>query len=212
MIRNIIFDFGGVLLDLDYNKTFEALGSLMNLELSYDKLPAELSEVCLSFERGEFQYETFMWKIQKLSKLQITQPHLIIKAWNAMLLGWNSERLPWLLELKQKYNTYLLSNTNSLHIDWVRKDLKSKYGITDFEATYFDCVHYSHEMGMQKPNLDIYEEVILTHDLIPSESVFIDDNLENIEAARKTGLLAIHHDPKTEIIEMLPRYLSLLNF
>jgi len=208
MIKNIIFDFGGVLLNLDYNKTFDALGSLMGLELSYGELPEEMTELYLAFERGDMQYETFMWKIQKLSKKQITKPHLIIKAWNAMLLGWNPERLPWLLTVKEKYDTYILSNTNALHIDWVRKDLKSQYGVENFESTYFDCVHYSHEMGMQKPNLDIYQEVIKANGLDPSQSLFIDDNADNVAAAKKVGLHAVQHDPQTEIIEMLEGYIA----
>ena len=125
-----------------------------------------------------------------------------------MLLGWNPKRLPWLLELKETYHTYILSNTNAMHIDWVRKDLKKNHGVTDFESTYFDCVHYSHNMGMQKPDIRIFNEVIAANSINSNEALYIDDNKENVAAAASTGLHAVWHDPSLEIMDELPKYIN----
>ena len=211
-IKNIIFDFGGVLLNLDYQRTFDELGQLMGHNLSLTDMPADMQEVYLRYERGELQSENFMWHIQKLAKRQITQPHKIIKAWNAMLLGWNADRLPWLLSLRERYQVYLLSNTNDLHIKWVHKDLKQQHNITDFECTYFDNVYYSHEVGMQKPTAAIYELVLSDNDLSAAETIFVDDNAANVAAAAALGITAIQHDPSTEIMEQLPGYLAEASF
>jgi len=208
-IKNIIFDFGGVLLDLDYQRTFDELGKLMDMDLSLHGMPADMQEIYLRYERGEMKSETFMWNIQKLANRQITQPHKIIRAWDAMLLGWNPARLPWLLDLRKQYNTYLLSNTNDLHIQWVRKDLQQQHGITDFECTYFDNVYYSHEVGMQKPDPAIYQLVLEDNGLLPEETLFVDDNTANIAAAKELGIKAVEHDPDSEIMEQLDAYIAL---
>lgn len=211
MIKNIVFDFGGVLLDLHYERTFEALSDLMGVALDRQDIPEELATAFTKYEKGLLQTETFMWNIQKHAAKQITEPHKIIKAWNAMLLGWNADRLPWLLRLKEQYRTFILSNTNELHIQWVRKDLKAKHGLEDFESTYFEHVYYSHDMGMRKPDAVIYEAVLAERNLVAGETLFIDDTYENVLAAQSVGIRAIHHDPSLEIIDQLPKYLLEMN-
>ena len=207
MIKNIVFDFGGVLLDLNYELSFEALSSLMGRRLDKEHMPQQLSDVFLDYEKGLIQSETFMWNIQKYADRQIQEPHKIIQAWNAMLLGWNPDRLPWLLELRKTYRTFILSNTNELHIGWVRKDLQTQHGVEHFEDTYFEHVYYSHDMGMRKPDSNIYETVLQQSDLRASETLFIDDTLANVVAAQSVGIHAVQHDATTEIINMLPSYI-----
>lgn len=211
MIKNIVFDFGGVLLDLDYERTFQALSSLMGMPLDRNGLPEELATVFTKYEKGQLQTETFMWNIQKHAAKQITEPHKIIKAWNAMLLGWNAERLPWLLNLQGQYRTFILSNTNELHIQWVRRDLKSKHSVENFEETYFEHVYYSHDMGMRKPDAEIYQAVLADRDLVAAETLFVDDTYANVLAAQAVGISAVHHDPSMEIIDELPKYLLQAN-
>jgi len=210
-IKNIIFDFGGVLLNLDYNRTFEALSSLMNLDVTLHEMPQEFQEVYLKYERGEMKSETFMWNIQKLAQRPISRPHLIIKAWNAMLLGWNPDRLPWLEQQKKRYRTFILSNTNQIHIDWVRKDLKATHGIVEFEEKYFERVYYSHEMGTHKPYAEIYDQIISQSNLNPKETLFIDDSPANIVGAKRVGINAVLHNPELEIINMLEKYIRSVN-
>lgn len=210
MVKHIVFDFGGVLLNLDYQRTFDMLGDAMGRTLSYPDLSPEIHEVYLAFERGEMDRDYFINQL-KAHSAGSPSTETLIDAWNGMLLGWNPARLPWLLELRKTYGVYLLSNTNALHIDWVRKDLATNHGIRDFETRYFDHAYYSHDMGKQKPNLDIYEQVISETGVNPGETLFIDDNVDNIAAARRAGLNAVQHNPNTEIIEMLDGYIKAAN-
>ena len=209
MIKNIIFDFGGVLLDLDYEKTYSQLTEVMGVKMSGAHIPAQIFKVMLGYEKGEINTETFLWNLQKESTKLTPHPDKLIKAWNAMLLGWNADRFEFLLDLQEKeYRVFLLSNTNELHLEWVYRDLKTNHKITNFDTRFFDGTFYSHKMHLRKPEIDIYDRVIAEAELDPKESLFIDDNLDNIAAAKLAGLHAIHHDPKTEIIDQLPLYLN----
>jgi len=208
MIKNIIFDFGGVLLDLDYNKTYAELSKVMGLEIDAENIPAHIFKILLGYEKGEINTETFLWNLQKESQKLTPQPDKLIKAWNAMLLGWNSERFQFLVELRKKYNVYLLSNTNDLHLEWVKKDLKKTHKIKDFDTKYFDKTYYSHLMRARKPEPNIYNMVLEDAEILAEESLFIDDNAENVEGAKRVGIHAVIHDPKNEIIDQLPIYLK----
>lgn len=181
------------------------------MNLNKDSLPKELKDACDALEKGEMKPETFMWNIQKHSNNEISQPHKILKAWNAMLLGWNPERLPWLERQNKRYRTFILSNTNQIHIDWVRKDLKANHDVTDFEDKYFEKVYYSHDMGVHKPYVEIYEQVIADSNLDPKETLFIDDTPANIVGAKKAGFHAVLHNPELEIKDMLEKYIRSVN-
>ena len=91
MIKNIIFDFGGVLLDLDYELTYKALAEVTGIEMDAQSIPAQVFKVMLGYEKGEINTETFLWNLQKESTKLTPQPDKLIKAWNAMLLGWNAD-------------------------------------------------------------------------------------------------------------------------
>lgn len=208
MIKNIVFDFGGVLLNLDPELTFSQLSEVTGIKMTSADTPAHIFKVMLGYEKGEINTETFLWHLQKESTKLTPQPDKLIKAWNAMLLGWNPDRFEFLLELKKKYNVYLLSNTNELHIEWVLKDLKKNHKISDFESLFFDRVFYSHNMKMRKPEQAIYNTVIEETGIKAYETLFIDDNIANVSAAISAGWKALHHDPTTEIIDQLPKYLK----
>jgi len=208
MIKNIIFDFGGVLLDLDYELTYKALAEVTGIEMDGQSIPAQVFKVMLGYEKGEINTETFLWNLQKESTKLTPQPDKLIKAWNAMLLGWNADRFAFLEDLRKDYGVYLLSNTNELHIEWVRKDLVKNHKIKDFDTRFFDQTFYSHQMRMRKPELSIYLKAVEDAGLVASECLFIDDNADNVAAAKSAGLQAIHHDPKLEIIDQLPIYLK----
>lgn len=208
MIKNVIFDFGGVLLDLDYNRTYAEMSDVMGVEINSDTIPAHIFKIMLGYEKGEINTETFLWNLQKESSKLTPQPDKLIKAWNAMLIGWNPKRFDFLIELKKKYNVFLLSNTNDLHLEWVMKDLKKNHNITDFDTKYFHKTFYSHLMRMRKPELQIYHQVLEEAEIKGEESLFIDDNEENVLKAREAGLHAAHHNPKNEIMEMLDSYLA----
>lgn len=208
MIKNIIFDFGGVLLNLDPELTFSELSEVTGIPMTGENIPTQIFKVMLGYEKGEINTETFLWHLQKESTKLTPQPDKLIKAWNAMLRGWNPERFEFLLELRKNYKVLLLSNTNELHIDWVLRDLKKNHTITDFETRFFDHTFYSHNMKLRKPERSIYNTVIEKTGINASETLFIDDNIDNVSAAISAGWKAIRHDPKTEIIDQLPKYLD----
>ncbi len=190
-VKNIIFDFGGVLIDLDFKKTYEALEKILAVNAS-DIYPQN-QKLFDDYEKGKVITENFLWNLQNLTK-KVPESHILVKAWNAMILGWNPEKLKFLQEIGKNYDVYLLSNTNELHIDYVRKDLKYNHGIDDFENTFFKKAYYSHIVGMRKPEKEIYEFVLNDSCLNPAETLFIDDNIDNVNAARNVGIISHHHE------------------
>lgn len=204
MVKNIIFDFGGVLLDIDMPRSFDAIGKLLGKSLDMHHLPEEESQLVHNLETGKISDESFIWHIQQKMK-NPAEGIEIIKAWNAMLIGWNPERFPFLLSLKKKYRTFLLSNTNSIHLTWVYQDLKNNHQITNFDDHYFEKTYYSHLIGMRKPNAEIYDFVIQDAGLNPSETIFIDDHPENIRVAESLGIHVFLHNPKNEIMEIFSK-------
>jgi len=207
MVKNIVFDFGGVLLNLNPELTYKKLTEVMGVDITSDQIPAHIYKVMLGYEKGEINTETFLWNLQKESTKLTPQPDKLINAWNAMLLGWNEDRFQFLEKLRKDYKVFLLSNTNDLHIEWVIRDLKKNHKIKDFGKRFFDGVYYSHQMRRRKPELAIYNTVIEESELIPEECLFIDDNIENVEGAIAAGWNAVLHDPKKEIIDEMPNYL-----
>jgi len=211
MIKNIIFDIGGVLLDLDYDLTYSELGEVMGIDIQTQKVPAHIFKIVLGYEKGEINTETFLWNLQKEAAALTPQPDKLIKAWNAMLIGWNPKRFEFLKELRKDYSLFLLSNTNDLHLEWFNRDLKKNHGITDFDTKFFDQAFYSHEMHMRKPEIKVFEHVLDQTGIKAEETLFIDDNLENVEKARQVGLNASLHNPKKEIIDCFQEYLAEYN-
>ncbi|MEM9547955.1 MAG: HAD family phosphatase [Bacteroidota bacterium] len=211
MIKNIIFDIGGVLLDIDYDRTFTGLSQVMGIDIRRRHIPAHIFKLILGYEKGEINTETFLWNLQKESANLTPQPDKLIKAWNAMLMGWNPKRLDFLAELKGNYSLYLLSNTNDLHLEWFRKDLKKNHGVSDFDTRFFVQTFYSHELRMRKPEYQIYEKVLHEAGIRAEETLFIDDNEENVEKARCTGMHAVCHSRKEEIIDRFQNYITELS-
>jgi len=206
-ISTIIFDFGGIFLNLDHQKTFDAFSDLLGEKVSMENAIDVLGECLYDIEKGTISNETFLWKIQKLRNGNL-DPIDIIKAYNAMLLDVRNEIFPFLREIRKKYKVLLLSNTNAIHIRYVLQNvLERKNGIRDWDS-YFDTVYYSHEMGMRKPDHIIYKEVIKLEGLDPKEVLFIDDTRENVTAAMECGWNAVQHDPTSKIEEKIEQYIN----
>ena len=160
IIENIVFDFGGVLLDIDYQKTYDALAKILNIEFDLEALPNDVKQVMDDFEKGAVSKETFIWNLQRQAQGVVPHGYDIIRAWNAMLIGWNPLKFEFLLQLRAKYKVYLLSNTNELHLEWVMKDLKNNHQIEQFDEVFFDQTFYSHIEGFKKPDVNFYHHVI----------------------------------------------------
>ena len=198
--KNIIFDLGGVLLDIDFQKSIDAFTDLglENFEEMFSQFKAD--EVFERLERGELNETDFYSAIKKRTKLAITDTE-IDNAWNALILHFRTESLEFLEKLAGRYKLYLLSNTNSIHLKFFKELFTKETGKPLLDA-YFVKAWYSNEVGLRKPGSKIFEFVLQQENLAAAETVFIDDTLSNIETAHKQGFKT-HHLLPTEKIELL---------
>lgn len=206
IIKNLIFDFGGVLFNIDYKITERAFSLLTEEPFSFNGT-AGLTRILKQYETGKINTETFIWNIQKRCGDNV-QGRDIMKAWNSMLLSIPQERLDFLLELRKNYKVFLLSNINEMHAGFADRYIKTNYNLQDWQIKCFDKVYYSHIIHDRKPNKSIYTYVINDADINPKETIFIDDLIDNVKAAKQAGLHAAQHNPADEIIDKLESYLS----
>ena len=188
-IENIIFDLGGVIIDIDLQKTIK---KLEGLNKSGRRLFPRMknAEFLYQFEKGEISNQDFLQNINDL--LEIEQNHSLIReAWNSMLLGIPQKRIEKLYQLRESFRIFLLSNINSIHFLKLKDILDQTMGFNDFERI-FDSTFYSHLIGKRKPDLECYHYVINEKNLIPDKTLFVDDSLENVEGALKAGLKSVH--------------------
>ena len=188
-IKAVIFDFGGVILNIDYNKTakaFQALG-VKNFDEMYSQKNA--NPLFHDLEEGRINEQEFYDAFRKSCNIELTDQQ-IKTAWNAMLMDYREEALHTLKAIKQKYKLYLLSNTNSIHHTAFNKIYRDQiyHGSLD---NYFDKAYYSHEIHHRKPGKEAYEFVVKENNLSPSQTLFIDDSIQNIHAAKASGLQTV---------------------
>ena len=199
-IKNIIFDLGGVILNLNYQATtdaFEKLG-VKNFENLYNQ--KEQTELFNNFEKGLISTEKFISQLQQAAALSKKQ---IINAWNAMLLDLPKERLEFILSLKSNYNTFLLSNTNEIHIECFENQLSKKNHLSLFNNC-FDKIYYSCRMKDRKPNVSCFKKVLRENNLSPKETLFIDDSIQHINTAKKMEINTYLMEQNKSIIDLFP--------
>jgi putative hydrolase of the HAD superfamily len=199
--KAIVFDLGGVLLNIDYHRTeqaFIALGVRQFPELYNQHHSGTLFT---DLETGKIDTATFIEAVKKESSLPLNDQQ-ILDAWNAMLLDFPLERISLLQRLARKYDLYLLSNTNAIHLEAFTKLLQVTANLPSLEHL-FRKVYYSHLIGARKPDLAAYEYVIRENNLEAARTLFIDDTPGNIEGAAKAGLQAVLLKPPVTIIELL---------
>lgn len=206
-IKNIILDLGGVLLNIDYHKTIESFKELgiPNFEELFTQ--AKQEHLFDKYESGLIDSKDFIEGLKKKLPPSISEDD-IKSAWNAMLLDFPAKRLDFLLELKKEYNTFLLSNTNPIHLEAFHKIIRQNNGIESLD-NHFDKVYFSSDMGNRKPNPEIFLQVCNEQKLKPSETLFIDDTEQHVEGAKKAGLKAEHLNiGKQDVIELLDSLLA----
>ena len=179
---NLLFDFGNVIIDIDVSGAISRLEALQRPDAKREVIDHMHHE----YECGRASDELFINAFISQSKRDV-QALDIIEAWNSMIIGIPSYRLDMLLQLRNKYNVYLLSNTNSLHLEWIHRYMQRIHGVTDWEKTYFDGTYSSHRIGIRKPEAKIYQHVIDDALLTPENTLFMDDLEANILAAEKLG-------------------------
>jgi putative hydrolase of the HAD superfamily len=183
--ENIIFDLGGVLLNIDYFKTESAFQDLGfgQFKKMYNQYSA--NPLFEQLETGRVSNEIFYEELIKMSDGTINR-HQINQAWNAMLLDFRKQSLAFLKELSKKHQLYLLSNTNAIHHDAFIKIFTTEVGESSFD-NYFIKAYYSHVLGLRKPEKDIFEFIMLDANINPLQTLFIDDSYNNIETAHNLG-------------------------
>jgi putative hydrolase of the HAD superfamily len=189
-IKNIIFDLGGVFVEINYydtEKSFVDLGVADFHDIFNQHKASPLFE---KLETGNISEDEFYRAFKEKIKIELTNQQ-IKTAWNAMLGKFYVEHLDWLKDIKNRYKIYLLSNTNVIHYDAVMQIYKEQFGREDFNEN-FRTAYYSHELKIRKPLPESFKAVVEKEKLLPEETLFIDDTFKNIEGAKQIGLNTIH--------------------
>ncbi len=186
-IRNIIFDLGGVVMDLDIEASRRAF-----VELGFDGSAFHLQRddgknLFVLYETGKMDTSTFL---ARLGELLPADPGaaVLTDAWNRMIVGFREPKVRLLQTLRGRYRTFLLSNTNPLHVARCDALLREGYGLQGL-SDLFDRTYYSFTTGLRKPMPEIFERVLRENALVPQETLFLDDSEEHVAAAQRLGIV-----------------------
>jgi putative hydrolase of the HAD superfamily len=209
MIKSVIFDLGGVLYDIDYHRTINALASLGLADAEAHFSQMKQTHLFDLYETGKISTHTFFEELNRMLHQPIDYSELE-KAWNAILIDFKPGILALLTTFKQKMPTFLLSNTNALHIETVNQQLKNEYACDSLKP-FFHKVYYSFEVGMRKPDAEIFLHILKENNLKADEVLFIDDSPQHIESAQKLGLHTYHFHPHNDKVEKVLEKWGLLS-
>jgi len=199
-IKAIIFDLGGVILNINYQNTidkFKQIG-IRNSNFFYSKKTQ--THIFNQIEQGKISNKKFLLELQK--ETINTSVKQIETAWNSMLLDLPKNRIAFLKKITTNYSVFLLSNTNAIHI----AELKKKLGSKQYNEFYslFDKVYYSHKTGYRKPHAKSFQLILNENTLSASEVLFIDDSPQHIQGAKKLGIKTHHLQNNEEITTLFP--------
>jgi putative hydrolase of the HAD superfamily len=198
-IKNIIFDLGGVIINLDNQRTeaaFTALG-VKNFREYFGH--GHAASFFRDYEIGRIDDRQFIDSIKKLTGLAVPDEE-IIRGWNALLLDFPPERIQLLKELRKKYRIFLFSNTNALHLDALRLIYAGAFGPETLDQ-HFEKTYYSHIMGMRKPEKEPFDYILRENQLKPLQTLFVDDAQINVEGAEAAGLKGLYLRPGISLLD-----------
>lgn len=189
-IRHIIFDLGGVLINLDYGLTEKAFveAGITNFPELYSQLAQ--TDLFDKLETGKISGEEFITTIGNAGNTPLSEQQ-VLDCWNAMLLDFPVRRLQILQQLRLYHDLVLLSNTNEIHEKCFNEILMRSHGIPTI-GVFFDKVYLSHRVGMRKPMKALFERVLEENGFKPEHTLFIDDSPQHIAAAKETGIQTIY--------------------
>lgn len=185
-VKNVIFDLGGVLLNIDFNRTNDAFKMLGAADFKSQFTQYTADELFEALEMGKIT-ETDFYRAMQEKCNPGTSFQQIRDAWNAILVDFRLESLHFLSDINGKYNLYLLSNTNSIHLTAFNQIFREQTGGDNFDA-YFKQAYYSHVIKKRKPYPATYQHVLDLAGIKAGETLFIDDSKNNIEGAKEAGL------------------------
>jgi glucose-1-phosphatase len=197
---------GNVLLPIDFSapvKAFAEIG-LKDFDALYGKI--QQSDLFNLLETGKISEQYFRNEMRRISGIDWTDLQ-IDDAWSSILLSFRQETLDMLVSLKSQYNLFLLSNTNSIHFVRYNLQVQEKYNPNGLKS-FFNKAYLSHEIGMRKPNVEIFRFVLKDAHILASNALFIDDNNENILSAKDLGFQVLHISPEDKIERILLEYLK----
>jgi glucose-1-phosphatase len=185
-IKNIIFDFGGVIIDIDFWLSINAFIKLgaKNFDEIYSQ--SQQSGIFDELDKGTISVDSFCEVLKKYLPDNVSKQQ-IIDAWNAILIGIPEHRIRLLESVRKHYRTFLLSNTNIIHYSEYIKELQDKYGYRDL-SELFEKVYLSFEVKMRKPDISFFKMVLEENNLKPEETLFIDDSEQNLPPAEALGM------------------------
>lgn len=199
-MKNIIFDLGGVILNIDYQLTedefvnqgihnFGDLFSQMKQSDLFDRL-----------ETGKIGAREFCNELRQISGKELSDDQIIF-AWNKMLLDLPKERLDLIENLQSKYNLFLFSNTNIIHLEAFNKIIQDQHGIPNIDG-FFETAYYSHEFGRRKPHAESFQALLDKEGLNAEETIFIDDTKHHVEGANSIGINGIFLEKGKTILDL----------
>jgi putative hydrolase of the HAD superfamily len=212
-IKNIIFDLGAVLLNLDMLRTEAAFAALIGDKKLHQSIQRQLFEQNLfsKFETNEIREAEFIETLKSVTPHPVNEKQ-IRTAWSAMLLDFPAQRIEMLKNLKSEgYKIFLLSNINSIHLEDVYANFFEQHGDINFDQL-FDKPYYSHLIGRRKPDTETYRFVLKDAGIEAVHTLFIDDNADNISGAKAVGLHTIHHEANGDIEKVVRDYLKSQSF
>lgn len=185
--KNIIFDYGNVIFAIDFKRTQNALSQIGISNIEDFFAHKGHHKIFDDFETGSISPAEFRDGIRTIANKPELTDRQIDDAWNSLLIGVSGNNHDVLLAMKKKYRTFLLSNNNKIHYDWIMTYLQKEFGIANYNE-YFEKTYFSQDTTMRKPNQAIFEMVLKENKLIAAETLFIDDSPQHIEGAKKAGL------------------------
>ena len=201
-IDGLLFDLGGVLIDVDYHKTIDAFTQLgvQNPSDLYNQFGQ--NQLFDQYEKGEVLSKFFLEQLKPLTKNNTSEPD-IVTAWNAMIGDFQTEKLDFIAELSQHNPCFLLSNTNEIHLKKAIENLQ-KTAVKNLDDLFIKC-YYSHIIGKRKPEVETFKWVVDQMGMEANKVLFIDDSPQHIEGAKKAGLQVIYYKEASDLFSIRDR-------